>query len=182
MVSLAPGCCGGVVAILHLPEEPTIVGRGHVSNWTLAKIGQHEREITCKPGVSGTTKLTGPIEGIAQEGSIVRRRLPPVAGAAQRSRCDPPVAEPSAPGAILCIPIADDVRRGLKATDPWEPLQGPQSGSLGMPTILPHPSNSPESSTYLFPHVTQPVDSSDAVAALGVVQRLFGALPCTAWS
>ena len=90
------------------------------------------------------------MEGIAQEGSVGRRRLPPVAGAAARSRSDPTVAEPAAPGAILCIPIADDVRRGLRATDPEEPRQGRQSVSLVMPTILPHPSNSPESSLVLI--------------------------------
>jgi hypothetical protein len=98
---------------------------------------------------SGNTKLTGPMGGIAQEESIVRRRLPPVAGAASRSRSDSTVEEPSAPGAILCIPIADNIRRGLTATDPWEPLQGRQSVSLVIPTILPHPSNSPESSLVL---------------------------------
>jgi hypothetical protein len=63
-----------------------------------------------------------------------------------RSRSDHLVEEPATPGAMLCIPTADDVRRGLKTTDPWESLAGQQSVSLVMPTILPYPSNSPESS------------------------------------
>ena len=65
-----------------------------INNCSLAKIGQNEREITPWTAVSGNTKLTGPMEGIAQEGSIVRRRLPPVAGAASRSRSDSTVEEP----------------------------------------------------------------------------------------
>ncbi len=87
------------------------------------------------------------MEGIAHEGSIVGRRLCPVTGAASRSRSDLTVEEPLAPGAILCIPIADDVRRGLTATNPWESRQGQPSVSLVMLSMLPCPSNSPESSS-----------------------------------
>ena len=119
---------GGYGSYAHLTNE----SHAYVRYWTLAKKRRNEREIASCSGVSGNTKLIGPMAGIAHEEWVVGRRPPPVAGAARRSRSDRAVAEPTAPGAILCFPSADVVRRGLEATDPWEPLSGqPLSPSLG---------------------------------------------------